>query len=67
MTKGAAPACGSAGRAWLEWLAPRFESCRSCWPQIERQRAALVPEVASEQVRRVGGRCPGGGGGRAGH
>lgn len=57
ITKGAARVYGSAGRAWLEWLAPRFEGLPQLLaPQIERQRAALVPEVASEQVRRVGGR-----------
>lgn len=55
---GAASRCyGSAGRAWLEWackhqagLAERLAGL------VERYRLDMVPEAASEQVRRVGRR-----------
>ena len=57
VTKAGARLYGSAGRAWLEWLAPRFEALPGLLsPAIERHRGDMVPEAASEQVRRVGNR-----------
>ncbi|WP_022979817.1 hypothetical protein [Ideonella sp. B508-1] len=57
VTKAGARLYGSAGRSWLEWLAPRFEALPGLLaPAIERHRGAMVPEAASEQVRRVGNR-----------
>jgi len=48
---------GTAGRTWLEWLAAHFEGLASrVAPLIERYRSEMVPEAASEQVRRVGTR-----------
>ncbi|WP_396268512.1 DUF927 domain-containing protein [Ideonella sp.] len=48
---------GTAGRAWLEWLAPRFAAMPGrIAPMLERYKGAIVPEAASEQVRRVGAR-----------
>lgn len=48
---------GTAGFEWLHWLAPQFDTLG---PRIatllDKHRAAMVPEAASEQVRRVGGR-----------
>jgi putative DNA primase/helicase len=48
---------GTAGRAWLEWLCEQHAGLDDqLQPLIERYRAEIVPEAASEQVRRVGSR-----------
>lgn len=55
---GAAARChGVAGRKWLEWVAAHFaELPERLAGMLERYRTAIVPEAASEQVRRVGAR-----------
>ena len=56
---------GTAGRTWLEWLAPQFDTLGTrIATMLEKHRAAIVPEAASEQVRRVGGPLRSGGHGR---
>lgn len=48
---------GTAGRAWLEWLALRVDAIGNRLGElVDRYRGAIVPEAASEQVRRVGAR-----------
>ena len=48
---------GTAGRAWLEWLCDRHgELPERLASMVEQYRVELVPEAASEQVRRVGSR-----------
>ncbi|MBI5270149.1 MAG: DUF927 domain-containing protein [Burkholderiales bacterium] len=48
---------GTAGRAWLDWLAKGFSELPGRIGRLmEAQRQAIVPESASEQVRRVGAR-----------
>ncbi|MCU7371502.1 DUF927 domain-containing protein [Paucibacter sp. O1-1] len=55
---GAASRCyGSAGRAWLEWACEHQASLTARLAElVERYRLDMVPEAASEQVRRVGRR-----------
>lgn len=48
---------GSAGRAWLEWLCEHHAQMPARLEELtERYKADMVPEAASEQVRRVGAR-----------
>jgi putative DNA primase/helicase len=48
---------GTAGRAWLEWLCERVDVLPDqLQVDVDRIRAELVPEAASEQVRRAGSR-----------
>ncbi|MCV2348706.1 DUF927 domain-containing protein [Paucibacter sp. Y2R2-4] len=48
---------GSAGRAWVEWLAGCFDTLPAeLGPLIEAQKSALVPAAAAQQVFRVGNR-----------
>lgn len=48
---------GTAGRAWLEWACEHHaELPKRLEEMIDRYRADLVPEAASEQVRRAGSR-----------
>lgn len=57
LTRAAARRYGAAGRAWLEWLAGHFgELPELLHEAIERYRADMLPEAASEQVRRVASR-----------
>ena len=57
VTAAAARHYGTAGRAWLEWACDHHgELPALLLDMIERYRAALVPEAASEQVRRIGSR-----------
>lgn len=57
ITANAARSYGSAGRAWLEWLSEHHATAPGQLEAlVDRHRAALVPEAASEQVRRVGSR-----------
>lgn len=57
LTSASARHYGTAGRAWLEWLAPQFDQLGPrVGDMLQAQRAAIVPEAASEQVRRVGAR-----------
>lgn len=57
ITAAAARTYGTAGRAWLEWACARHaEMPDRLQALIDRYRAELVPESASEQVRRVGSR-----------
>ena len=57
MTAAAARHYGTAGRAWLEWACEHHGELPAMLQDlIERYRAALVPEAASEQVRRIGSR-----------
>lgn len=57
ITSAGARSYGTAGRAWLEWLAPRFDELgKQLANDLERHKGAIVPESASEQVRRVGSR-----------
>jgi putative DNA primase/helicase len=55
---GAASRCyGSAGRAWLEWACKHQAGLAERLAElVERYRLDMVPEAASEQVRRVGRR-----------
>jgi putative DNA primase/helicase len=53
----AASQYGTAGRAWLEWACEHHaELPQRLQELIDRHRADLVPEAASEQVRRAGSR-----------
>ncbi len=57
LTRASASVYGAPGRAWLEWLAPRWATL----PKLLRERtdalrAAWVPEGASGQVERVAAR-----------
>jgi putative DNA primase/helicase len=57
VTSWAARCYGTAGRAWLEWLAAGHEELPARIGELlDKHRAAIVPEAASEQVRRVGAR-----------
>jgi putative DNA primase/helicase len=57
ITADAARFYGTAGRAWLEWLCSHHDKLPARVAELlERNRAAMVPEAASEQVRRVGSR-----------
>ncbi len=57
VTSSAARHYGSAGRVWLEWVAARYEALpERIGVMLDQQRAAIVPEAASEQVRRAGAR-----------
>jgi len=57
ITSAAARHYGTAGRTWLEWLAPRYDVLPDqVAVMLDKYRAAIVPEAASEQVRRVGAR-----------
>lgn len=57
VTGAAARLYGTAGRAWLEWACEHYgELPERLQALIDRHRAELVPESASEQVRRVGSR-----------
>lgn len=48
---------GTAGRAWLEWACVQHAQLpERLVSLVERYRAQVVPESASEQVRRVGSR-----------
>lgn len=48
---------GTAGRAWLEWCCEHHAALPDRLQVLtDRYRAELVPEAASEQVRRVGSR-----------
>ena len=48
---------GAAGRAWLDWACEHFaELPDRLLSLIEYHRGQMVPEAASEQVRRVGSR-----------
>lgn len=48
---------GTAGRAWLEWLCANHRALPDrLQAMTEQHRLDLVPEAASEQVRRVGSR-----------
>lgn len=55
---GAASRCyGTAGRAWLEWACEHQAGLADRLAElVERYRLDMVPEAASEQVRRVGRR-----------
>jgi putative DNA primase/helicase len=57
ITSAAARHYGTAGRAWLEWLCEHHAGLpERLLAETDRYRAELVPEAASEQVRRVGSR-----------
>ena len=57
ITAAAAQHYGTAGRAWLEWACDHHGELPALLQElIERYRTALVPEAASEQVRRIGSR-----------
>ncbi|NDY90145.1 DUF927 domain-containing protein [Ideonella livida] len=60
VTRAAARHYGTAGRTWLEWLAARHEALPGRLigdgGMLERFKGQMVPEAASEQVRRVGTR-----------
>lgn len=57
VTGAAARSYGTAGQVWLEWLAAHFATLgQQVAPLLERARWQMVPELASEQVRRVGTR-----------
>jgi putative DNA primase/helicase len=57
ITAAAARHYGSAGRAWLEWLCANHAGLPDLLvARTDHHRAELVPEAASEQVRRVGSR-----------
>jgi putative DNA primase/helicase len=57
ITSSAARYYGTAGRAWLEWLAERYAGVSErTGPLLDQQRALIVPDAASEQVRRAGAR-----------
>ncbi|WP_374564439.1 DUF927 domain-containing protein [Ideonella sp.] len=57
ITSSAAHHYGTAGRAWIEWAAARCDVLpERIGVMLEKQRAAIVPEAAAEQVRRVGAR-----------
>lgn len=57
VTAAAARYYGTAGRAWLEWACEHHAELPAQLQALtDRQRAAIVPEAASEQVRRVGAR-----------
>lgn len=48
---------GTAGRAWIEWLAGQFSTVPAeLGPLVERYKAEMVPESAAAQVFRVGNR-----------
>jgi len=57
ITGAASRAYGSAGRAWLEWACTHQAGLgERLAGLVERYRLDMVPEAASEQVRRVGRR-----------
>lgn len=57
ITAAAARHYGTAGREWLEWLcAHQSGLAERLGGLVDRYRADIVPEAASEQVRRVGSR-----------
>lgn len=57
ITAAAARHYGTAGRAWLEWCCEHHAGLPERLQALtDRYRAELVPEAASEQVRRVGSR-----------
>ena len=57
ITEAAARHYGSAGRAWLEWACAHHAELPELLQGLtDRHRTHLVPEAASEQVRRVGSR-----------
>jgi putative DNA primase/helicase len=57
ITGAAARHYGTAGRAWLEWACQHHEVLPQRLQELtDRYRADMVPEAASEQVRRVGSR-----------
>lgn len=56
-TAAAARHYGTAGRVWLEWACEHHAELPELLAGlIDRQRVAIVPEAAAEQVRRVGTR-----------
>ena len=57
ITKQSAQHYGTAGRAWVEWLAGQFETLPvELGSLIERHKGDMVPESAAQQVFRVGNR-----------
>ncbi|MEO3715806.1 DUF927 domain-containing protein [Roseateles flavus] len=57
ITHRAAQHYGTAGRAWVQWLAERFAALPAeLGAQIERNKGDMVPESAAQQVFRVGNR-----------
>ncbi|WP_140636174.1 DUF927 domain-containing protein [Methylibium rhizosphaerae] len=57
MVRAAARHYGTAGQAWLEWACAQHETLPDRLQQlVDRYRAEIVPEAASEQVRRAGSR-----------
>lgn len=57
ITGAASRSYGSAGRAWLEWACSHQAGIgERLTGLVDRYRLAMVPEAASEQVRRVGRR-----------
>jgi len=57
VTAAAALHYGTAGRAWLEWACAQHATLPArLQVLIDRYRGEIVPEAASEQVRRVGSR-----------
>ncbi|MFN3812608.1 MAG: DUF927 domain-containing protein [Roseateles asaccharophilus] len=57
ITQRAARCYGTAGRAWVEWLADRCATLPDeLGGLIEQHKGALVPESAAQQVFRVGNR-----------
>jgi len=57
MTRAAARCYGTAGRAWLEWVAEHYDVLPARVAELlDKNRVAIVPEAVSEQVRRVGAR-----------
>ncbi|MBT9456150.1 MAG: DUF927 domain-containing protein [Burkholderiaceae bacterium] len=57
ITHNAAQHYGTAGRAWVQWLAQHFETLPAeLPPMIDRRKGEMVPEAAAQQVYRVGNR-----------
>ena len=57
ITADAARFYGTAGRAWLEWLCSHHDKMPERLAELlQRNRDAMVPEAAAQQVRRVGTR-----------
>lgn len=57
ITQRASQYYGTAGRAWVEWLAQRFDSLPAELPAlIEEHKGRMVPEAGAQQVYRVGNR-----------
>lgn len=57
VTNAAARFYGTAGRTWLEWATAHVAELPQRLQELaDRYRADMVPEAASEQVRRIGSR-----------